>query len=179
MFDFIKIMPEDFLNKKYSLSFLNNATDMGKKIKQMISEYSKYPQIINTAQTITSGCFDEMCKIQKIYDWVQSSVTFQDDPNSYERLIAPDLALKTISQYGQIYEDCDSITALMGSLLTALGITVSVTMSKTDNKQDDYSHVYLRAKINNNGTWYYLPLDATYKTNTMGFEYPSSDITEI
>ncbi|MHB8387761.1 MAG: transglutaminase-like domain-containing protein [Metallibacterium sp.] len=179
MFDFINLMPEDFLNKRYNISFLNNATDMGKKIKQMIGKYSKYPQIINAANSITSGCFDEMCKIEKIYKWVQSSVTFQDDPNTYERLIAPDLALNTILQYGQIYEDCDSITALMGSLLTALGITVSVAMSKTDSTQEDYSHVYLRAKINSNGTWYYLPLDATYKENNIGYEYPSSDITEI
>jgi transglutaminase-like putative cysteine protease len=116
--------------------------------------------------------------VHRIYNWVQDNIDFQDDPDKYERLIAPDLALQTIKQYGKLYEDCDSMTALMGSLLKALGIQVKITMAQTDNS-NDLSHVYIRAYINQNGQTYIVPMDTTYKDNQIGWEYPTANRIEI
>lgn len=179
MLDFLDSLNlNGFLGKKYNISLLNSPREYGEKIKAMINAYSQNQEIVNAANQITSGCFDNLCKAHKIYNWVKENIDFQDDPDKYERLIAPDLALETIKKYGKLYEDCDSMTALMGSLLEASGIKVKVVMAQTDNN-NDLSHVYIRAYISHNGQNYVVPMDATYKNNQIGWEYPTINRIEI
>ena len=174
MFDFLNNLNLSGLSgKKYNLSWLDTPEQYGQIIKNMINEYKNNPEVIATAQEITANCTNDNCRIEQIYDWVKDNVTFQDDPMLIERLIAPDLAIRTIKQYGQIYEDCDSITALMGSLLASLDIPVKVAMSQTQG--NDLSHVYIKAYINGQA----IPLDATYKNNQLGWEYPTANKIEI
>ena len=179
MLDFLNgLNLSNFLGKKYGISLLNSPQQYGNIIKDMINQYSHNTEVINTANQITLGCSDDLCRVHRIYNWVQENIDFQDDPDKYERLIAPDLALQTIKQYGKLYEDCDSMTALMGSLLKALGIQVKITMAQTDNS-NDLSHVYIRAYINQNGQTYIVPMDTTYKDNQIGWEYPTANRIEI
>lgn len=179
MLDFLNgLNLSGFLGKKYNISLLNSPQQYGNIIKDMINKYSQNTEVINTANQITSGCSDDLCRVHRIYNWVQDNIDFQDDPDKYERLIAPDLALQTIKQYGKLHEDCDSMTALMGSLLQALGIQVKVTMAQTSNS-NDLSHVYIRAYINHNGQTYVVPMDTTYKDNQIGWEYPTANRIEI
>ena len=179
MLDFLNgLNLSNFLGKKYGVSLLNSPQQYGNIIKDMINQYSHNTEVINAANQITSGCSDDLCRVHRIYNWVQDNIDFQDDPDKYERLIAPDLALQTIKQYGKLYEDCDSMTALMGSLLKALGIQVKITMAQTDNS-NDLSHVYIRAYINQNGQTYIVPMDTTYKDNQIGWEYPTANRIEI
>ena len=179
MLDFLNgLNLSNFLGKKYGISLLNSPQQYGNIIKDMINQYSHNTEVINTANQITLGCSDDLCRVHRIYNWVQENIDFQDDPDKYERLIAPDLALQTIKQYGKLYEDCDSMTALMGSLLKALGIQVKITMAQTDNS-NDLSHVYIRAYINQNGQTYIVPMDTTYKDNQIGWEYPTINRIEI
>ena len=174
MFDFLNNLTLSGISgKKYNLSWLDTPEQYGNIIKNMINEYKNNPEILQMAQEITANCLDDNCRIEKLYDWVKDNVTFQDDPALMERLIAPDLAIRTINQYGQIYEDCDSITALLGSLVASLGIPVKVAMSQTQG--NNLSHVYLKAYINGQA----IPLDATYKNNQIGWEYPSANKIEI
>ena len=179
MLDFLDSLNlNGFLGKKYGISLLNSPQQYGNIIKDMINQYSQNTEVINMANQITLGCSDDLCKAHKIYNWVKENVDFQDDPDKYERLIAPDLALRTIKQYGKLYEDCDSMTALMGSLLEASGIKAKVVMAQTDNN-NDLSHVYIRAYINQNRQTYIVPLDTTYKDNQIGWEYPTTNRIEI
>jgi transglutaminase-like putative cysteine protease len=174
MFDFLNNLTLSGISgKKYNLSWLDTPEQYGNIIKNMINEYKNNPEILQMAQEITANCLDDNCRIEKLYDWVKDNVTFQDDPALMERLIAPDLAIRTINQYGQIYEDCDSITALLGSLVASLGIPVKVAMSQTQG--NNLSHVYLKVYINGQA----IPLDATYKNNQIGWEYPSANKIEI
>ena len=174
MFDFLNNLNLSGLSgKKYSVSLLDTPEQYGQIIKNMINQYKDNPEILQMAQDITANCMNDDCRIEKIYDWVQNGVNFQDDPLLIERLIAPDLAIRTIKQYGQIYEDCDSITALLGSLVASLGIPIKVAMSQTQG--NNLSHVYLKAYVNGQA----IPLDATYKNNQIGWEYPSANKIEI
>ena len=179
MLDFLDgLNLNNFFGKKYSVSLLNSPQEYGRLIKDMINKYSQNQDVIDTANQITAGCFDELCKAHKIYNWLKEHIEFQDDPDKYERIVAPDLALQTIRQYGKLYEDCDSMTALMGSLLQALGIKTKVTMAQTDNN-NNLSHVYIRAYIEHNGQTYLVPMDTTYKNNQIGWEYPTANRVEI
>ena len=131
-FDFLNALNlSGLLGKKYGISLLDTPQQYGILVKDMINQYKDNPEIRDTAMNITANCTDDKCKVERIYDWVQKGATFQDDPMLLERLIAPDLAIRTIKQYGQIYEDCDSITALLGSLLASVSIPVKVAMSQT------------------------------------------------
>lgn len=53
--------------------------------------------------------------------WVRQHVTFVKDPEGIELVLGPAQLLKLIERYGRFAEDCDSQSALLYTLLRAIG----------------------------------------------------------
>ncbi len=154
--------------------------ELGVHVAKLITKYAKNHLVIQQARNIVRDCGgDEECESNAIFQWVKSHVTFTKDPDNYERVVTPDIAIRAIKAYGYFAEDCDSITLLLGSLLKAAGMPVKIVMVRTDNNKQ-YNHMYLKVLIlNGNKKAEFISLDATYKNNVYGWEYPSNNKIEI
>lgn len=157
-------------NPSYKLQWLNSPEQMAKQIKNIIIQSAQNPAIRHFAMGRVSDCEgNQTCIATDFFNFVKFRVQYQDDPSHYETIITPDRVLALLQKYPQVAGDCATKTALLGTLLTAMGIPVKVALVEVmKNGNETYNHVYIIANINGITT----PMDATYPQNVMGWQLP-------
>jgi len=79
-----------------------------------------------------------------------------------ETLLYPDYMLNGLEISGRLVGDCDDISTLHATLLTALGFPVRFVAIRSTYTDPNYDHVYLEA--NNDGDW--IMYDVTIPLNS-------------
>lgn len=83
-------------------------------------------------------------------------------PETIETLLYPDYMLNGLEMSGRLVGDCDDITTLHATLLTALGFPVRLVAIRSARDNSNYDHVYLEANLN--GEW--IMFDVTIPLHT-------------
>jgi len=134
-----------------------------KEMEKMIRDGVKDPLIRETAIGIVRGLpgKDYLGEIFRIYNWVKQNVRFTRDPVSLELLQS---AMRTLKEK---VGDCDDYTVLLSTLLQALGHATRIKTIAT--RAGEYHHVYPEVKYRDE----WIPLDATQKQASLGWEPPN------
>jgi len=134
-----------------------------KEMEKMIRDGVKDPLIRETAIGIVRGLpgKDYLGEIFRIYNWVKQNVRFTRDPVSLELLQS---AMRTLK--GKV-GDCDDYTVLLSTLLQSLGHATRIKTIAT--RAGEYHHVYPEVKYRDE----WIPLDATQKQASLGWEPPN------
>jgi hypothetical protein len=132
-------------------------------MEKMIRDGVKDPLIRETAIGIVRGLpgKDYLGEIFRIYNWVKQNVRFTRDPVSLELLQS---AMRTLK--GKV-GDCDDYTVLLSTLLQSLGHATRIKTIAT--RACEYHHVYPEVKYRDE----WIPLDATQKQASLGWEPPN------
>lgn len=154
----------------YKVKWLSTPQQMAKQLKDIILQQAVNPTVVNFANSRIADCDgNQDCIASDFFNFVKFRVEYKDDPNHYETIIMPDRVLLLLQRYSKVYGDCATKTALLGSLLTAVGIPVKVALVETmKNGNESYNHVYIIANINGVA----VPMDATYPQNVIGWQLP-------
>lgn len=79
-----------------------------------------------------------------------------------ETLLYPDYMLNGLEMSGRLVGDCDDISTLHATLLTALGFPVRFVAIRSVRDDSNYDHVYLEANLD--GEW--IMFDVTIPLHT-------------
>lgn len=135
------------------------------------------PQVISALSAAGVSTSDsEDNKIQKIFQYVKSRVTFTEDesqlanifavPNSKELLITPPVLLSMPDPKG----DCDDFSMLGCSMLNAAGVKCDfVTIAADDRMPDQFTHVYCMVTTSDGRQ---IPFDSSHG-QSVGWESPN------
>lgn len=83
-------------------------------------------------------------------------------PETIETLLYPDYMLNGLEMSGKLVGDCDDITTLHATLLTALGFPVRFVAIRSVRDDANYDHVYLETNLD--GEW--IMFDVTIPLHT-------------
>jgi hypothetical protein len=100
-----------------------------------------------------------------LFDWTRQHVRYVRDPRYRDWFSAPDRTLAVGA------EDCDGLSIVLGTLLTAIGFPVRLRVIQTDRSKD-YDHIYLGTDVSDDkGQW--IALDASV-AQPAGWEAPGA-----
>lgn len=115
---------------------------------------------------------DEQAEVSSIYDFVQSSLHYVDDPAEIEMLKYPVLIDTEISEKGYFMGDCDDASGYLAALLKTVGYQVQLVIVTPERAEGyDYRHIFVRVWLPKAQEW--LALDPTAKIYPMGWEVPN------
>jgi len=129
------------------------------------------PEVRNAAAYLVAHCRgdDSLCRQARLYKWVKRNVRFVPDPRKVELIQEPRLLLASIARHGWAAGDCDDMTALLASLLEAVGTKTRLVVVATDpGPVRRLRHVYVEAQ-QTTGAW--LRLDP------LGERFPPAGFT--
>lgn len=102
--------------------------------------------------------------VQAIFRWVRDRMTFVRDIPGVEVLQSPRYTLHVMAG------DCDDYSILIAALCHAIGVPVRFVVIGADRRNPRrFSHVYPVARVGGSD----IPMDAIYRKNALGWEYPS------
>lgn len=132
------------------------------EVDQMVAyvlHFRADPLIVEVARWIVEKCRerDKKCEAVTIYKWVCKHTRFVDDPHGVEVISTPHKMVREIMakinngrvKIKKISGDCDELSTLLASLLTAIGIVPRFRFG--GNKQQGVHHVWVQANID--GKW--------------------------
>lgn len=93
--------------------------------------------------------------------WVMNHITLIGEPD--ELLIAPQLAIETISVRGLLFADCDDAAMLVGALAAVVGLPVRYR-AVHPREDGSFGHVFAEAELAMSGGNLWLPTDPTVRT---------------
>ena len=121
-------------------------------IRQLVEEGVKNPRIRRTATDILRGvpAYNDPAEVSAIYNWVLRNIRFTKD------MLGVGHGIETLQPAAAILEtragDCDDFVILLASLLGSVGYeTQAVTVAASASDPENFSHIYLEAKVN--GRW--------------------------
>lgn len=82
-------------------------------------------------------------------EYLRSKFVYQSE--AIETLQHPDYMLSGLEMSGRLVGDCDDISTLHATLLTALGFQVRFVAIRSLRESIDFDHVYI--EVNHNGEW--------------------------
>jgi len=160
--------PERSEDAPRSITFaLNNSTSDAEQIISFLAyfagKYGKSPAIMEFAgkliRNIRQNNFVEE-QYSRVASFVLDRVTYVADPRGAEYVRSPVTLLRQFCQRGFAQGDCDDMTLLTASLLTALGFKVRIVAVKI-NGSDYYNHVLNQVMVRGQWKWF----DACNKDN--------------
>lgn len=115
---------------------------------------------------------DEDAETSAIFQFVQSSLHYVDDPTDIELLKNPVLIDQEITQNGVFMGDCDDASGYLAALLKAVGYQVQLVIVTPENADGfSYRHIYVRVWLPHAQEW--MAMDPTAKMYPMGWEVPN------
>jgi hypothetical protein len=120
------------------------------------------------------GDGDDIEKVGRAYDHVKSALTFQRDevnaaqlqgidPNDVVEVIIRPVDMKRYVEQGKSTGDCDDFSMYLACLLECVGVPCSfVTVAADAQAPYQYSHVYVAAYPEVDGSRVRVPLDASH-----------------
>jgi transglutaminase-like putative cysteine protease len=115
---------------------------------------------------------DEMGEVSAIFEFVQGSLHYVDDPSDIELLKNPVLIDQSVTSQGYFMGDCDDASGYLAALLKSVGYSVALVIVTPVNAPGfDYRHIFVRVWLPKAGQW--MSLDATAKAYPMGWEVPN------
>ena len=111
--------------------------DRQDRIADLVVRYSVHPKIREIALKIVASCpdYDDLCELQKIFDWVQKNIRYRSDVAYIDSYHSPLRILELKAA------DCDDFTILIDSLLASLGWTVGAKII-AKKKNTPFHHIY-------------------------------------
>ncbi|TXH48429.1 MAG: transglutaminase domain-containing protein [Desulfurellales bacterium] len=133
-------------------------------MRDMIKRARVDPQVIQTAHSIVFLTPERAAlhEIGAVFEWVRDCVRYTADVAGLETLAYPGLTLARRSG------DCDDQTALLCSLLEAIGYPTRLVMAEYDS--GDWEHVYCQVLAN--GQW--IDCDPIEREAGLGFSPPGA-----
>jgi transglutaminase-like putative cysteine protease len=115
---------------------------------------------------------DEQAETTALFDFVQSSLHYIDDPTEIELLKYPILIDHEITDKGYFMGDCDDASGYLAALLKSVGYQVQLVIVTPQNADgNDYRHIFVRVWLPKAQEW--VALDPTAKVYPMGWEVPN------
>jgi transglutaminase-like putative cysteine protease len=115
---------------------------------------------------------DEAAETSAIFDFVQSTLHYVDDPADIELLKYPVLIDQSVTAQGYFMGDCDDASGYLAALLKSVGYQVQfVIVTPLNAPGYDYRHIYVRVWLPKANEW--LALDPTAKIYPIGWEVPN------
>lgn len=128
-------------------------------------------EIKKKALDLTKDCKDDICKAEKIYNWVQENIKYVAFEDSLGGFIPREGSLVLGRKYG----DCKDMTSLLVSLYKAAGLQACYTWIGTRSRPYSIQQVPLPTIFNhmicawkNNGAWVFI--DGTHPSIKFGVQ---------
>ena len=140
-------------------------------IRQLIESGKRSLKIRYFAEWILNlynvGARDRVGEIAAIHDWAKKNIRYVQDPYRVEYVQTPERLLVTRTG------DCDDFTALVGSLVEAIGYPVDIKVVAKQGRKE-FHHVYPIARIGTES----VGLDASMPV-PLGYEAPGISRSKI
>lgn len=136
---------------------------------RMIREGSKDPSIRQTAISIVLHWPNDVEKVDALYRFVQSRMSYVRDCAYSEALMTANGHVRQFLQAGQSAGDCDDHVIFLGSLIASIGYPIRIVVIRGKPGDGPFDHVYLETLLR--GTW--VSLDATAKNKPLGWRVPN------
>lgn len=124
---------------------------------------STVPQI---AAKVVAGATSYKDAMQRIYGYVNSLITYRQDPPDQEFIKSPCRLLREKAAVGSAYDDCDGYSVMIAAMLRAAGIRsgyMAVSNLKLSKHADpSLDHVFAIGYDKDNESW--VPLDPVAPT---------------
>lgn len=115
---------------------------------------------------------DEDGEVSAIFNFVQNSLHYIDDPAGIELIKNPMLIDHEVEVQGYFMGDCDDASGYLAALLKAVGYpTELVIVTPQEADSFDYRHIFVRVWMPRANAW--VALDPTAKGKPMGWEVPN------
>jgi len=116
------------------------------KMAEYVREFCTHPDIVVFSRNLVLSCppKDIICEVETIHDFVCQHFRFVDDPVDREVISTPLRLLDEIQRNGRTSADCDEVSVLECSLLSAIGI---VTRFAFGGENGEIYHVWPQALI--------------------------------
>lgn len=115
---------------------------------------------------------DELAEVSAIFEFVQNSLHYVDDPAGIELIKNPILIDSDISANGYFMGDCDDASGYLAALLKSVGYNVELVIVTPQGADTyDYRHIFVRAWLPREDHW--IALDPTAKGKPFGWEVPN------
>jgi hypothetical protein len=134
-------------------------------MKALVDSAKKHPDIISLARRIVFNVEprDHMGEARAVFEWLRTSVRFANDPYGVETLTAPWILINDPAPTG----DCDCLSTLYNSLMSALGYNTAFKTIKAEAGSGEFTHVYSLVEID--GRWVAADCSQPYE---LGWEPP-------
>ena len=113
----------------------------------------------------TCSSRNDECEVERIWDFAVLNVRYVLDPVDADYFAT---VRRTLEAGGG---DCDDLTILFAALLKSLGFEVVARVISTKKAPGEWVHVYPLVGLSKDNPKRWLPLDATVKGATPGWEY--------
>lgn len=157
-----------FLGFGNTIISLNTAA----KMREVIRTSAKNPYVRKWAEKIVERVVDRdrIGEIEVVYDFVQKSTRYANDPRGTEYIQTPPYLLTQIEMGDRPSLDCDDYTVLSLSLLRSLGYNTKIRIAsyRPDKK---FTHVYGLIEIPGEG---WVVFDGVRKDVPLGWEAPKA-----
>lgn len=142
--------------ERFRSGMRNGMAGIYDEINVMISyvrHFSGDPGVVEQARAVVMSCpvRDQKCEALAIHEFVRDRVRFVPDPTDKEVIATPALMLENIRSQGRTSGDCDEISTLEASLLSAVGIPARFRFG---GEGLELTHVWVQAEVE--GTWFDL-----------------------
>jgi len=129
--------------------------DIATRMAQYATQFARHPLIVETARRVVVSCApkDARCEVKRIYDFLKRHTRYVREMP--EVMSTPAKLMRDIYTYGVASEDCESLTALLASMLLALGHRVRFAFGSVAYGRP-YHHVWLQVYVN--GKWWDIDL---------------------
>ena len=135
-------------------------------VRHLARADSSTPEIWRLSRVLTQDLlsYDRRAEVGAIHHFVRDGIRYVRDPRGTEAVQSPRTTLRIGSG------DCDDKTALVGSLLTAIGYPVRYVLAKTDPlRPEDFSHIYPETEIGSD----WLAIETIIPGAPLGWRTPS------
>lgn len=118
-----------------------------KRMKDYVDFYSGDPSVVTITRRLVDTCRpqDELCESRRIYEALLDSTRFVKDPTKKELIQTPQRMLAEIGERGITSGDCDELSTLLATMLSAIGHRPQFRFGARDF---GWQHVWVQDEIN-------------------------------
>lgn len=93
-------------------------------MKDLVWSYDCKDVHLAVIRRVTDGCKTDRCRIDAVYNWCNSILQYQLDPEDTELVKSPCRIFREVREGGKAYGDCDDISVLLCASFQLLGMPV-------------------------------------------------------
>lgn len=147
-------------------------------MSKLVDQGLRDPVVIQAAQDAIRNVpeRDDRLTFEAVLADVRRRMRYTADPIDAEVVKAPRYVIeRTRVRNEREPMDCDDVSVLLASMLSALGYqTQFVTVATDQNRPSEWSHVYVSVR-NHEGVW--VPLDPIVREHGVGWQVPNGELT--